>query len=814
LHAARAKIALETVVFGSEPEMIVYRRPLVLIGIVICLFVTTSHAFGQSDAQPATATLSGVVVDQTGAAISDVDVVVVHPTTGLQRSVRTDAEGAFVIPRLTPGRYTVRAQREGFATAQANDVELEADNVTPIRMRLDVASLGESVVVTAQRLAQRQQDVPISMSVLRGQELDSSTAEGITDALRGVPGVAPNIAVFGGSSNVSIRGAAAAGPAFFGSGPVSYYIDTVPFGLVRSALLPDANAYDLERVEVLRGPQGTLYGANAQNGVVRILTKDPDLSAFDFKLRSSLSTTAYGGESARVDSAVNLPLIKDKLAVRATLGSENLGGWIDRPDEVDANDSKRLNIRAKLNARPTKRLSIGLQTWVSRIKNGAPNYSPDNRQMPFADNEQSEQRFNLYGAKVGYDLGGYTVQSSTSFIDYGNDFSFWVPPSTLLNTFLGSDVFTQEVNVASHGAGPWRWTSGAVYRDAEDLLQQRTTPTIPGGTRDRSQSYAVFGDVTRRLVRALEVSVGLRYFNDRVTQTERGDPADTSIVTYRKGSEFDKVSPKIALTWLPNLNFTAYTTYSEGFRSGFNQSSGVARVAPNFPPLRPDNLKNYEVGAKGILLERLQFDLALYYIKWLDVQQPLTVPDLDNPTSVTNYVAVNINGVSASGPGIDFGATWEPKPGLTFGTSLGWNDLTQDEDVVAFTSAAPNGVVIFPKGSRLNLSPETTVSGSTGYAFDIGHGGYRMRMSASLSYVASQFYNRLVGAAVDVTPGQSLMIGRISAAIDSPEHWSATFFVDNLNNEQNSVFLHWTGVAERNLRARPRTVGVQFEYGF
>ncbi len=162
-------------------------------------------------------------------------------------------------------------------------------------------------MVTAQKRTERLQDVPISITVLNGGDLDRSTVDGVMDALRGVPGVAPSVNVFGGSSNVSIRGVSAAGPQYFGSSPVGYYVDSVPFGLVKSAISPDSSAYDLERVEVLRGPQGTLYGASAQAGVVRVLTNDPVMNEFDFKERASVSDTEYGGVNYRTDTAVNLP---------------------------------------------------------------------------------------------------------------------------------------------------------------------------------------------------------------------------------------------------------------------------------------------------------------------------------------------------------------------------------------------------------------------------------------------------------------------------------------------------------------------------
>src|SRR5262249_5133381 len=132
------------------------------------------------------------------------------------------------------------------------------------------------IVVTAQKREERLLNVPVSISVLTGKNLDKSSAQGVLAELNRVPGVvvsSPDGGAGGlGGAQIAVRGAAAGAAALAGSSPIAYYLDSVPFGFVRSAYAPDANAYDLQRVEVLRGPQGTLYGANAEAGVVRVLS--------------------------------------------------------------------------------------------------------------------------------------------------------------------------------------------------------------------------------------------------------------------------------------------------------------------------------------------------------------------------------------------------------------------------------------------------------------------------------------------------------------------------------------------------------------
>src|SRR5258708_2801857 len=235
----------------------------------------------------------------------------------------------------------------------------------------------DEIVVTAQKREQRIQDVPISLSVVGGAELDKSSIQSVSDALGMVPGVAVNVTGQGGETKLTIRGVTAAGALFAGPSPIGYYLDSVPFGLVRSAVQPDANSYDLNRIEVLRGPQGTLYGASALNGVVRVLTNDANLNNFEFKMRASTSNTEGGGENYRGDFAVNAPIIPGKLAARAVVDYNNTSGWLNNAFAADTNTGEVANLRLKINARPTDNSSIKLNYWHSSSHYGAPSVSDD-----------------------------------------------------------------------------------------------------------------------------------------------------------------------------------------------------------------------------------------------------------------------------------------------------------------------------------------------------------------------------------------------------------------------------------------------------
>lgn len=686
----------------------------------------------------------------------------------------------------------------------------------------------QEIVVTAQKREERLQDVPISISVLDGARLDRSTDSGVADELNRVPGVIGAISNASARSNlisaVVVRGVAPVPGAGGNGSTTGYYLDSIPFGFIRRSDAPDSSAYDLQRVEVLRGPQGTLYGVSALNGVVRVLTKDADLNAFEFKARTSVASTHDGEESFRGDAVVNVPIIDGKLAARAVVGYQDRGGWIDKPIGKDANSGEIGNYRLKINAQPNERLSIGLSTWLSRSEFGAPSVSPDNEVRTSFFDEPSSIDFDAHGLRVAYDFSGFSLTSMTSYLDFKARSTVDFAPISaivgtqfvLLNTTNASEVFSQEVVLNSALAGPWRWSLGGIYRDAEEqLYQTRIDPRTnvlcctyfaPSDQRSFSESYAVFGEVTRAFLDGrLELTGGLRYFEDKVADREisffgivGGVPAAGLA---RSDNTFDHVSPRVVLSWHPHRQTTVYASYAEGFRSGLNQLPAVRRVAPDFPPVDPDELRSYEIGAKGNLWEgRIAFDAAAFYIDWRDVQQSLLVPVT---AAISNNALVNAG--SASGPGAELGLTVQPVDGLTLGASFSWNDLQVDTDIFSGTT------LLFPAGDRLVLSPERTASLSADYLFPLGGSGLSGRISAAASYLPSVIVSR-TNATVFST-SDDLRNVRMSLGIESGQRWSAMLFADNLGNEQaltarDPLSPQW------NTRLRPRTIGLQVEFGF
>lgn len=674
----------------------------------------------------------------------------------------------------------------------------------------------QEVVVTAQKREERLQDVPISLSVLSTSQLESPSVTSVADALNQVPGVATFSDFQTGGTQVTVRGVTASGPLAAGSSPVGYYVDSVPWGMVIASIAPNENAYDLARVEVLRGPQGTLYGASSEGGLVRVLTNDPKLDAFELKSRVTGFAMDGGGGSYGGDAAVNVPIVDGKLAARAVVGYEDLGGWIDSNTATNVNTAILRNYRLKIAAEPVDGLSIGLSGWSEYDHYGAPSISNNNNQNNASVPQPSDIHFDSYGLNIGYTTSQFSVSSESSYLYYSNS-SVSDVSTTGGTAFLGytelldltSTVLSEELVLNSAPGSAWVWTAGAIYRDEQDRLYQTVDlngsgPYFFGFNYGwTSKSYAIYGDIGRRFFHdTLEWILGARYFSDDVGTEQLapdfGEAPGTPLI--RQSEHFNATTPRAVLQWYPNSDLMVYTSYSQGFRSGQPQTPAALQAAPGLAPLKPDKLSNYEIGAKGDLMDkRLSMDLAVYYMDWRDIQQQIVV--LYGAAQIP--VAALVNGQSASGMGVDFSVTVRPLHGLDLGITSSWNNLTLDAPVYS------GGVLIFNQGDRLNYSPEYTGSAFANYSFQIG-AGLTGLFAASGNYT-SKMELHSVGFASE---GDALLIGRASFSLSWADHWQATAFVNNFNNERGHYPEVGAGLDVLTPRIPPRTFGIQAEYKF
>ncbi|MEQ8836397.1 MAG: TonB-dependent receptor plug domain-containing protein, partial [Lacipirellulaceae bacterium] len=231
------------------------------------------------------------------------------------------------------------------------------------------AAVLEEVMVTATRRGEsRLLDTPIALSVLSGSDIENNATYELADILKETPSVG-TLTYSPGDSAVQIRGISALN----GASTVGYYLDEFPFPAVNSIVLPDVDPYDLARLEILRGPQGTLYGDGSIGGTVRIITRDPDLEEFQFKASGSYFDVSNGSSNDAINAAVNIPIIPEKLAFRGVVSRRNFGGFLDNgtTGEKDINSAEIESYRGKLKYQATDYLWVTASAWLNdRVQDG------------------------------------------------------------------------------------------------------------------------------------------------------------------------------------------------------------------------------------------------------------------------------------------------------------------------------------------------------------------------------------------------------------------------------------------------------------
>lgn len=616
----------------------------------------------------------------------------------------------------------------------------------------DVSVLGD-IIVTAQKREERASEPPLSLSVLTGEALQATGATQLADFAATVPGL--SFTTNGvGQGQINLRGVTTG--LNVGS-TVGIYVDEVPYGSSTSfagaaQLALDVGLFDLDRVEVLRGPQGTLYGASTMGGLLKYVTQRPDPSRFSGGLRGGVSTTAHGGIGYDLAGAVNTPFAGDTAALRLNGFYTRDGGFVDnrQTGEEDVNQSDVYGGRADVVFNPTDALSIRLTGFAQEIRRdgsgsvdfvGATNEPVDGEydQRRFA--EPFDQSFRLASAVVDYDFGPMQLTSVTSYqtsdADYVTDVSALYVPllggfglslgSTLLVKAVETEKFTQEARLAG-SVGAFDWIVGGFYT-REDSFQLQTLPaTDPTGapfplnllTAELPSLYeevAAFGTVTWHVTDRLDLSGGLRYATNDQTYEQNasgllGGPApkrssDETVTTYLANARYRLTDRSIA-----------YLRYATGYRPGgpnmvLNDPVTGDPLAP--PTFAADSLDSYEAGYKASTADgRFSIDAGVYYIDWQDLQI----------VALRNGVGVVANASSAAIKGAELTITTRPTAALSLVAAVSLLDAQLDAD-----SPDLGGL----KGDSLPDSPDLTLAVSADYGFTLG--GYDADLGGTVRYV-------------------------------------------------------------------------------
>ncbi len=724
--------------------------------------------------------------------ISDDTVVVKR--AGEEKSA-PDAVGKPIAGLSSAGLRLARADGGG----QSADEERTPANSTDASAGAKV----EEIIVTAQKRAELSRNVPLSVSAFTTKTLEDSGAARLADFLGTVPGVGI-VDDERGTASVEIRGVNST----FGAALVGYYIDELPFSLLGNNFGPDVRTYDLERVEVLRGPQGTLYGDGSIGGTIRILTRDPDLQALHANVDLTGSSTSGGDGSYAAKGMLNVPLKENVLGLRVVASKEDFGGWVDNLTSGVENQNERTigNYRAKLRFAPDDRLDVVLSAWRSE-------QDSDAEAVSFADGTARRDPivratdYDLYSATIRYHFSAFDLVSATSKMKYDQKAAGFLFGGRLIIN-QAADVLSEELRFTSNSSGRFRWTGGLFYRKLEEtslfglVIPPVLNLNVPGG--GTSESYAVFGEGTVALSGKLDLTFGLRYFNDDRADTSPVDPATLAQLravdpTFSPGKKvsFNTFNPRLNLALHPNADWLLYTNIAKGFRSGLIQGMSSLTAAAlnniNIPlGVEPETMWSYEVGAKGTLAGgRMLLEGAVYYNDWRDLQVNAVV----DPISTVNGF---LNGGDARIVGAELSATFLPVDGLTLRLTGGHLNAEFIEDVPGTT---------IRKGERVNGVPETSASASA---------TYRWPLTASLGgfvFGTVQYTSERTDIVNVALPSDATTIAGLRVGVEQ-KSWSTYLFVDNITDEDGALDVYFSSYTGESTRPRPRTYGLNVRLDF
>jgi len=746
----------------------------------------------------------------------------------------------------------VMAPGHAWAQAQSSTASQGEDRDRPV---VQV----EDVIVTATRRAERLQDVPVSITSLSQEDLTERGIVNYDGLATATPGVVLNRAS-ANFNNFTARGIATNGYGANLQSTVAIYLDELPISSNGNSTILDPTLYDVERVEFLRGPQGTLFGSGSLAGALRILTHDPDASGFDASALVDLGTMKEGGLRQRYNAMVNLPLIKDELALRIVGFSRDEEGWVDNAGTgvKNANTLVQYGGRAILQWEPTERFSARLM-YSREISNPEDSSltNPDlGEYVRFTDRpDKFQSDMTNYNATLEYQFEGARLTSSSTYSDYTGLFyvdlagSYGQAFPFALDADAWDSTFVQELRLVSDPGGKFDWSLGGFYfrkrrdvdynyRSTPEFLAERGLTGLPDeyyqrfGSHFISHEVAAFGQVTYRFTPDLWVTGGLRYGKtDAQGFTEEGGYTSNYLTLAYFGftdtpitvtgpyaaaagvkAEEDGPSYRLSLSWRPTPAITTYGAVSTGFRPPIinAQAGSVSAIDPSDIVIptgaSSDNLINYEVGIKGRWFGgRLYADAALYLIDWNDIQVQA------NRVSDSIQFATNIGGASSKGLEVSLVAL--PAEGWTVALTGSWNKAEVDD--LTAQEAAISGAVL---GARL-AGPEVSGSLRVNYEWE-PMAGVIGNASVAVSHVGS-FPNAFPNTpgrpqtplpTYDDTDSYTLVNANLAFAFTE---FTVGVYVENLFDDRSINYIHPEAfIDSRYGRQRPRTFGMRVGYEF
>jgi outer membrane receptor protein involved in Fe transport len=723
----------------------------------------------------------------------------------------------------------------------------------------------EEIIVTATRRAEDIRRVPITVTAFSQPQMDDQGIKEIDDLARLTPDI--QFTHTSGSagnniSDISIRGIYSD----VGAATTGIYIDDTPIQTRNIGYFssnPYPKIFDLDRVEVLRGPQGTLFGAGAEGGAIRFLIPQASLTDYSGYFRSEVADTVNGDPSYEAGLAVGGPIVDDKLGFRVSGWSRNDGGYIDRvsPDtgaKIDSNTNYDISSVGTIAFRwkPIDELTILPSIYYQNV------YSHDRDQYwtqlsnPNSDQfsqaarlgQPSRDQFALPALKIQYDLEDFSIISNTSYfarqqqeqLDYSNylggliygDAGFFPPgdvPSEVALDINQRSV-TQEVRAQSNDKDAFiTWTAGFFYswnKQSQQSLFGNGQSFFVGELIDNQygqrqwidaydQQIAGFGDIDVNIYDGLKLTAGVRVSDTKYNYVYNADGVINGGDTHTSGSQDETpVTPKFGISYqIDPANFI-YATAAKGFRPGGAQEPVTAALckgdlaalgyADGKTPetYNSDSLWSYEAGAKDAFFDgRLRVDSSVYYIDWSGIQQNVRLP-----TCGFTFVT---NSASATSVGGDLSLRLLVTDALSVGGSAGYNSTTLDE------TKRVNSAVIYESGDRLGGSPFTMAVWAQ-YDFPVmGYDAFA-RTDYTFHSRTPSVDPRTFGydSGIQAAPAVGFLSMRVGVNYDG---WELSAFANNISNSEQFLSTAHDIPGSKiyyNVSYRPPTAGLTAVYRF
>jgi outer membrane receptor protein involved in Fe transport len=717
-------------------------------------------------------------------------------------------------------------------------------------LALDAAAATDSdalttIVVTAEKREEPLKDVPMSVTALSGISLDELQHRDFSDYAAMVPGLSW-VSSQPGLTRLTLRGENAGG---VGS-TVAVYLDESPFGsssalLNGSILSGDFDTWDLQRIEVLRGPQGTLYGANSEGGLLKFVTTAPILGSFSGAAEATAESVDHGGTGWDTRAVVNLP-VGDKVAWRISGFEQNVPGYIDDPSrgKSDLNGGHKEGGRVSMLAVPTDDLTIRL-TATSQQSNydGTPAIDIDPVTLKPLHGDLTQERFVSepssfnyvnYNATVNWNAGPFSILSTTSygilnsdtFSDASNQL---LAPGLTVQDLLGLAVgpnlgaslddvvdmkkFTQEIRLSSPTSDRLEWQVGGYFtRETGALIEHLNAIDTTSGAdaglpsleipiiASTYKEWAGFGNLTYHFNSQFDIQAGGRYSSNEQTASENVTgllvPTPEVFNFPSKGHVF---TYSVAPRWHIDANTMVYARVATGYRPG-----GPNALPPLAPPDVPreygaDKTTNIELGIRSTQLDGLlSIDVAAFHVDWKNIQ-------LIEAIGGFNF---NGNGGTARSQGVEWTFGYIPVHGLTFTWTGAYTDakLTTDAPGV-------NGV----SGDPLPYAPKwgTSLDGEYSWAAFSNYKGF---IGATWSYVGARSTD--FGSSIDTIPTQVALSSYSSFAARiglESDRYRVTLYGKNLGDSRGITSYQSSGAPDSGGEItviQPRTVGVTLSAKF